>query len=97
MLHLICCQSKCIFLGYNAKQKGYFCLDPHINCVYISRRVVFDELNLDDSSLLARSAEVVPPSVDVEDCLLKLSKKELSTNLFVSVISNYHANNKLLS
>jgi hypothetical protein len=35
--------------------------------------------------------------VDVEDCFLELSKKELSTNLFVSVISNYHANNKLLS
>jgi hypothetical protein len=33
----------------------------------------------------------------VEDFFLELSKKELSTNLFVYVISNYHANNKLLS
>jgi hypothetical protein len=34
---------KCIFLGYSNNHKGYRCLDPHTNRVYLSRHVVFDE------------------------------------------------------
>lgn len=34
---------KCTFLGYSNVQKGYKCLEPHTNRLYISRHVVFDE------------------------------------------------------
>jgi hypothetical protein len=33
----------CIFIGYCSSQKGYRCLDPTSERVYISRSVVFDE------------------------------------------------------
>lgn len=34
---------QCVFLGYNAKYKGYRCLLPSTGRVYISRHVLFDE------------------------------------------------------
>jgi hypothetical protein len=34
---------QCIFLGYSSNHKGYRCLDPNTNQIYISRNVVFDE------------------------------------------------------
>jgi hypothetical protein len=34
---------RCIFIGYSSSQKGYRCLDPKDNRVYISRHVIFDE------------------------------------------------------
>jgi hypothetical protein len=34
---------QCVFLGYNPMHKGYKCLHPPTNRVYISRDVVFDE------------------------------------------------------
>jgi hypothetical protein len=35
---------RCIFLGYGSKySKGYLCMDPLTNKVFISRPVVFDE------------------------------------------------------
>lgn len=34
---------KCVFLGYNEKYKGYRCLHPPTEKIYISRHVVFDE------------------------------------------------------
>jgi hypothetical protein len=34
---------QCIFIGYSSNHKGYRCLDPTTNRVYISRNVVFDE------------------------------------------------------
>ena len=33
----------CVFLGYSSKHKGYKCLYPPTDCIYISRHVVFDE------------------------------------------------------
>uniref|UniRef100_A0A2N9I4N5 Uncharacterized protein n=1 Tax=Fagus sylvatica TaxID=28930 RepID=A0A2N9I4N5_FAGSY len=34
---------RCIFLGYNLNHKGYRCLDPTTNRIYIARNVIFDE------------------------------------------------------
>jgi hypothetical protein len=35
----------CIFIGYGANQRGYRCLEPQSQKVYLSRNVVFDETN----------------------------------------------------
>jgi hypothetical protein len=34
---------RCVFLGYYSEHKGYQCLDLTMNCMLISRHVVFDE------------------------------------------------------
>jgi len=42
--HKLSFRSKpCIFIGYGVNQKGYRCLDPNTNKVFLSRSVVFDE------------------------------------------------------
>jgi hypothetical protein len=44
--HKLTFRSKpCIFIGYGGNQKGYRCLDPTTNKVYLSRSVIFDETN----------------------------------------------------
>ena len=44
--HKLAFRSKqCIFLGYSSQHHGYRCLDPVSQKIYISRNVVFDELN----------------------------------------------------
>jgi Integrase core domain len=34
---------KCVFIGYSTKKKGYKCLDPNSNKIYISRNIKFIE------------------------------------------------------
>ena len=45
----------CVFLGYSLNHKGYRCLDPITNRVYISRHVYFDETTFPFHSLTSSS------------------------------------------
>ncbi|KAM2231636.1 hypothetical protein ACFX1S_015876 [Malus domestica] len=47
--------TKCIFLGYATKYKGYICYEVSKQRVYISRHVVFDEDQFPYTSLLVHS------------------------------------------
>ncbi|KAM1445841.1 hypothetical protein ACFX2I_041816 [Malus domestica] len=49
----------CVFLGYSLQHKGYRCLDPLTQRVYISRHVLFDETTFPFHTL--SSATVLPP------------------------------------
>jgi hypothetical protein len=51
---------KCLFIGYSSTQKGYRCLDPKDNRVYISRHVIFDETHFPAKERPA----LTPPAVD---------------------------------
>ncbi|KAJ3701119.1 hypothetical protein LUZ61_004824 [Rhynchospora tenuis] len=42
---------QCIFLGYSSMYKGYYCLLPSTQKIYISRHVIFDENTLPFSNL----------------------------------------------
>jgi hypothetical protein len=55
--------TRCIFLGYSLNHKGYKCLDPTTNRIYIARNVVFDEhvFPLATSSN-SHATPLVPPS-----------------------------------
>jgi histone deacetylase 1/2 len=35
--------TRCVFLGYSSRHKGFKCLEPNTGRVYISRDVIFDE------------------------------------------------------
>ena len=63
----------CIFVGYNPTHKGYRCLFPQNNRIYIYRHVTFDELcfpcqNLKDSSPV-QDACSVPTTPNVSQWL----------------------------
>ncbi|GKV46548.1 hypothetical protein SLEP1_g53521 [Rubroshorea leprosula] len=53
----------CIFIGYSTKHKGYKCLYPPTNRIYISRHVVFDESCLPFTNLTLLYAT---PDVETE-------------------------------
>ena len=44
---------KCVFLGYASQYKGYTCYDVVCKCTYISRHVIFDELDFPYATLSA--------------------------------------------
>lgn len=52
-----------MFLGYVSQYKGYICFDVLKHKVYISRHVVFNELEFPYSSLLTQSAQFSNPSI----------------------------------
>ncbi|KAM2277674.1 hypothetical protein ACFXTI_035948 [Malus domestica] len=56
--------TKCIFLGYASKYKGYICFEVNTKRVYISRHVLFDETEFPYSTLVPKSSSVstiLPP------------------------------------
>lgn len=59
---------ECIFLGYTSSYKGYLCLDPCSNRVYISRHVIFNKNSCPFQSSL-KSKPSLPPSSLVPPCI----------------------------
>jgi len=52
----------CIFLGYNMSHKGFRCLDPSTQRIYITYHARFDELNF---SIVRPSSSCDPTSLDI--------------------------------
>lgn len=65
--HKLSFRSKpCIFIGYGGNQKGYRCLDPTNNKIFLSRSVIFDETQFPakSKSLSHGSCQVTATSYD---------------------------------
>lgn len=50
--------TKCIFLSYASKYKGYICFEVNTKRVYISRHVLFDETEFPYSTLVSKSSSM---------------------------------------
>ena len=50
--------TKCIFLGYASKYKGYICFEVNTKRVYISRHVLFDETEFPYSTLVSKPSSM---------------------------------------
>jgi len=59
--------TKCIFIGYSSTQKGYRCLNLSNNWVYVSRHVIFDELQFPAGERPASSPPTAssPPGIAI--------------------------------
>ncbi|KAM2795068.1 hypothetical protein COP2_006658 [Malus domestica] len=55
--------TKCIFLGYASKFKGYICFEVTKKRVYISRHVIFDEFDFLYSTLVSSVKPVTSPVI----------------------------------
>ncbi|KAM1528050.1 hypothetical protein ACFX1Z_017449 [Malus domestica] len=55
--------AKCIFLGYASNYKGYICFELTLGKIYISRHVIFNELDFPYSALSSKSKCSQSPSV----------------------------------
>ncbi|KAM1092092.1 hypothetical protein ACFX19_019727 [Malus domestica] len=53
--------SKCIFLGYASKYKGYICFEVHKRRVFISCHVLFDETKFPYITLVSQCSKVSTP------------------------------------
>jgi len=65
--HKLSFRSKpCIFIGYGGNQKGYRCLDPITNKIFLSQSVIFDETQfpVKNKSILHGSYRVTSESED---------------------------------
>ncbi|TQE01264.1 hypothetical protein C1H46_013171 [Malus baccata] len=65
--------SQCIFIGYAGQYKGYLCLNPLTNKIYVSRHVLFDETTFPYSSIItsnSASSHISSPSLHVQPQVL---------------------------
>ncbi|PKU75882.1 Retrovirus-related Pol polyprotein from transposon TNT 1-94 [Dendrobium catenatum] len=75
----------CVFIGYAQSQKGYRCLDPLTNKVYISPHVVFNEAVLPFSNLSVHSTSsnnpnnITPPLLLIPTSALPTSSSKSTT------------------
>lgn len=53
--------TKCVFLGYASQYKGYICFDVSRNKYYISRHVVFNELDFPYKDLIFHNHKSILP------------------------------------
>ncbi|KAL6293121.1 hypothetical protein ACE6H2_001263 [Prunus campanulata] len=63
---------QCVFLGYALDYKGYLCLQPHNDRIYISRHVIFDE-----DSFPFRTTSFNPPTTDLSSYRSVLSSRPI--------------------
>lgn len=66
------CLTPCIYIGYSPTQNAYFCLQPSLGRIYISRHVKFDETIFPYKSPLPQPPETSKSSSPVIPILLPL-------------------------
>jgi hypothetical protein len=73
------------FFGYSSNKKGYRCLDPLTNCIYISRHVVFDETQFSGMNIVPASTPHIDTSPGSSS---QHSSNSLTLSSFVFMLPN---------